>query len=86
MAVNLKVVATFATLWEAGMAKSVLEDAGVPAMIDGETTASIAPFSEFWRRGARLLVPEDQLDRAVEVIEEWHAAEDIPPDPPEGDL
>ena len=70
-----EVVETFGSLWEAGIAKSVLEVEGVPAVIDGETTAQIAPFCDFWQRGARLLVPEEQLAQAAEILAKWREGE-----------
>jgi hypothetical protein len=70
IAMDLKAVGTFNTAWEAGMAKSILEAEGIPALVDGETVRGIAlpgtvPLS------VKLLVAEDALERAQEILRRW---------------
>jgi hypothetical protein len=70
IAMDLKTVGTFGTPWEAGMAKSILEAEGIPALIDGETMhvvvlPGIAPPS------IKLLVAEDAFERAQEILRRW---------------
>jgi hypothetical protein len=67
---DLKSVGTFDTAWEAGIAKSVLEAEGIPALIDGETIPAIARIGTL-SPVVRLLVAEDVLERAQEILRRW---------------
>jgi len=67
---DLKPVRTFNTAWEAGMAKSILEAEGIPAFVDGETVRGLALPDRFpW--AVKLLVAEDELERAQEILRRW---------------
>ena len=64
------VIESFSTLWEAGMAKSILEAEGIPAYVDQEVTSSMG-VNFTMQGGIRLLVPEEFQNQAAEVLEEW---------------
>ena len=68
---GLKVLETFGTLWEAGMAKSVLEAEGLPAFIDSETCAAIGVPWNVAQEGVRLLVSEEAIERAAAILRGW---------------
>jgi hypothetical protein len=65
------VVATFAQVYEAEIAKAILESAGIPAQVLGE---HIGVFGPGWAgmaiRGVRLAVPGAMLDDANDVLNE----------------
>ena len=67
---DLKAVATFNTAWEAGMAKSILEGEGIPALVEGETVRAIA-LPGTVPSSVKLLVAEDALERAQEILRRW---------------
>jgi hypothetical protein len=67
---DLKAVGTFNTAWEAGMAKSILEAEGIPAFVDNETVRAIA-FPGTVPISVKLLVSEDDLERAQEILRRW---------------
>lgn len=71
------VVATFARVYEAEIAKARLESAGIPAQVLGE---HIGVFGPGWAgmaiRGVRLAVPAPLLDEAVDVLGEADALDD----------
>ena len=74
---DLKAVGTFNTVWEAGMAKSILEAEGVPAFVDGETVRGLALPDRFpWF--VKLLVAEDELERAREILRRWDESKKRP--------
>jgi hypothetical protein len=65
---DLKLVGTFNTPWEAGMAKSILDAAEIPAVVDeaaGLYLGGLPP------QGVKLFVPEGQLQQALEVLKRW---------------
>ena len=67
---DLKTVGTFGTSWEAGMAKSILEAEGIPALVEGETVRGVAlpgTFSPI----VKLLVAEEDLAQAQEILRRW---------------
>ena len=70
IAMDLKAAGTFNTAWEAGMAKSILEAEGIPAFIDNETVRAIA-LPGTVSPSVRLLVAEDELERAQEILRRW---------------
>ena len=67
---DLKPAGTFNTAWEAGMAKSILEAEGIPAFIDNETVRTIA-LPGTVPASVTLLVGEDDLERAQEILRRW---------------
>ena len=67
---DLKAVGTFNTGWEAGMAKSILEAEGIPALIEGETVRAIA-LPGTLPPSVKLLVAEDVLEQAQEILRRW---------------
>ena len=68
-------IETFNTSWEAGIAKSLLETAGISVLIDGEITAQILPHIQSLHHGFRLLVGEADAERAVGVLRQWGESE-----------
>ena len=68
MAGNLKIVAEYGTHDEAHMLQGRLEEAGIPAFLDGETMAS-----HFFNAlgGVKVLVPEENAADAEKVIAEY---------------
>jgi hypothetical protein len=65
---DLTPVASFQWLWQAGMAKSVLEAEGIPALVDNETVTQLGYLTWTAPAGVRVLVPEDRLAEAREVL------------------
>jgi hypothetical protein len=69
--INWAVVATFAQVYEAEIAKAILESAGIPAQVLGEHVGVFGPgWSGMAIRGVRLVVPSTMLDDANEVLSE----------------
>jgi hypothetical protein len=68
---DLKVVRTFGTVWEAGMAKSILEAEEIPALVEGQTTRNIGVLAAPGFSEINLLVAEGDLSRAQEVLQQW---------------
>lgn len=61
------------TAWQAGLLKSVLEDAGLVAFLDDFIMGTLNPW---WTAGGgagsvRVSVPEDQWDEAHKLVEEF---------------
>lgn len=64
------VVATYAQVYEAEIAKAFLEDAGIPAQVLGEHVGVFGPgWSGMAIRGVRLVVPATALEEARGVLE-----------------
>jgi hypothetical protein len=81
---SLETVRTYATAWEAGMAKSILEAEGIPALNDDTMLTGVTGL--FYTPGApgfRVLVDGGQLERAKEVLREWE--ENVEPLPDAGE-
>jgi len=76
---GLKLVRTFGTVWEAGMAKSILEAEGIPALVDGETARYIGVLGAPGFTDLKLLVDDDDLSHAQEVLRRWDESKE-PPD------
>lgn len=74
---NWVVVATFAQVYEAEIAKAILESSGIPAQVLGE---HIGVFGPGWAgmaiRGVRLVVPSPLFDDASDVLSEDAYLED----------
>lgn len=71
---NVTPVEVFAgTALEAGMIQSILEEAGIPAFINNELMASIAP----WQVGAggagaaKVVVSEHDYEKATQIINNY---------------
>jgi hypothetical protein len=91
------VVATFAQVYEAEIAKAILESAGIPAQVLGEHVGVFGPgWSGMAIRGVQLVVPDALLEEASEVLSEDEDAyfeddddfeedEDFDEDEPDGD-
>jgi len=80
---SLEVVGTFNTPWEAGMAKSILEAEGIPALADETTLTGVTgAFYSNDPPGYHVRVDSAFLDRAKEVLHDWE--EDSEPIPEEG--
>jgi len=63
---NLIVVRTFVTRIEADLAHSALEAAEIDSTIVDDDAGGTQP--ELWLRGVKLLVREDDVDRAAEIL------------------
>jgi hypothetical protein len=71
------VVATFAQVYEAEIAKAILESAGIPAQVLGEHIGVFGPgWSGMAIRGVRLVVPSTMAEDASEVLTEDAYIED----------
>jgi hypothetical protein len=66
---NLVVVHSFATDLEAQMAKSALEAAGIPAMIQADTAGGMRPHLAWSGAGFRILVREEDASAARGVLD-----------------
>jgi len=80
---NWVVVATFAQVYEAEIAKAILGSAGIPAQVLGEHVGVFGPgWSGMAIGGVRLVVPGSMLDEASEVLSEdaYFEADDDPAD------
>lgn len=69
---SLESVRTYATAWEAGIAKSLLEAEGIPALADDTTLTGVTGL--FYGNspiGYHVLVDSAFLDRAREVLRDW---------------
>lgn len=71
----LKMARNYPRVWEAGIAKSVLEAEGINVVLDGEITSMVTgvPWTP-GRDGFGLLVDEEDLDRAQAVLRDWDAS------------
>ena len=70
-------VRSFNWLHEAQFIKSVLESAGIEAMIPDEHTLGVQPLYGPLLGGARVLVRADDLTRATELLETTVQPDDI---------
>ena len=75
---DMKVVRTFGTVWEAGMAKSILEAEEIPAVVEGETVHIVGVLADPGLPDVKLLVAEDDLARAQEVLQSWDESKEAP--------
>lgn len=81
---SLQVVHTYSTPWEAGMAKSILEAEGVPAIADDTTLTGVTgAFYSNDPPGYHVRVDSAFLDRARELLRDWE--ENSEPLPEEGE-
>ncbi|MDE6098119.1 MAG: DUF2007 domain-containing protein [Muribaculaceae bacterium] len=62
------VVNTYSHDWEARIAKGVLDQAGIPAVIQNETFSSIYPVGFNSIGGLPLLVPAEMATRAKKLL------------------
>jgi hypothetical protein len=60
----MEVITTFPTRVEADLARIELEAAGIPCVVVGVEAAMDGGIA-----GVRLLVPEDRVERALEILE-----------------
>lgn len=69
---SLESVRTYATAWEAGIAKSLLEAEGIPALADDTSLAGVTGlFYSNSPIGYHVRVDSAFLDRAREVLRDW---------------
>ena len=66
---NLVVVQGFDNQWEADLAKSALEAAGIDAMIQADSVGRTRPHVAFATGGYRVLVREEDAGAARDVLE-----------------
>jgi hypothetical protein len=66
---RLVVVQSFATRAEADMAKSVLEAAEIDSMIQSDSVGGMRPHVAWASGGFKLLVREEDLDAAHQLLE-----------------
>jgi hypothetical protein len=80
------VVATYAHVYEAEMARAQLENSGIPAQVLGE---HIGVFGPGWAgmaiRGVRVAVPSSALDAARGVLEGFDVDEELDEEMDEGE-
>jgi hypothetical protein len=67
---GLRLLAKYYERNEAFIALGALESAGVTAFLENAAQISIVPFEEIARGGYRLMVPDEELDSAIAVLEE----------------
>ena len=60
---------TFASRMEAEMAAELLKKAGIPFIIQSEDTGIFGPGNMPSPRGARLLIPGEEMERARDLLE-----------------
>lgn len=66
----------FAAQFEADLAIGVLERNDVPVRVDGAPVGIFGPdFSGATSAGVRILVPDDRVDEAMELLKEWEVTE-----------
>jgi len=73
---EIVVVRTFLNTFDAELAKSALEAAGIESMIRADDCGGVRP--HLWMGGVELLVMEGEVDRAEEVL--GSVATDAPAD------
>ena len=66
---ELVVVQAFGSQWEADMAKSALEAAGISAMIQADAAGGMRPHIAWASGGFKVLVRQDDAEAAREVLE-----------------
>jgi hypothetical protein len=80
------VVQTFARVYEAEIAKAILECSGIPAQVMGEHVGVFGPgWAGMAIRGVRLVVPTSLLEDANEVLSEDAYFEYDPDDSADGE-
>ena len=77
----METVATFTELTPAQLMKRALEDAGIPAFIPDELTATTAPPYLWASGGIRLQVPPEHVESATRLIAQLEASPPEGPDP-----
>ncbi|MCA9025784.1 MAG: DUF2007 domain-containing protein [Planctomycetaceae bacterium] len=60
-------VATFGLAWEAHLAQSRLEEAGIESFLQGEHVFQMVPYAAD-PTGIRLQVPQHQIERASQIL------------------
>jgi len=65
---NLVVVQTYGERSEADLAKTALESAGIPALIQGDTAGGMREHLAWSGAGFKLLVREDDAPSAREIL------------------
>jgi F420-dependent methylenetetrahydromethanopterin dehydrogenase len=65
---NLVIVQTYSSRPDADLAKGALEDAGIPAMIQADTAGGMREHLAWSGAGFKLLVREEDLAAANEVL------------------
>lgn len=67
----------FAAQFEADLAVGVLERNGVPVRVDGAPVGIFGPgFSGATSSGVRVLVPDDRVDEAKELLQDWEVTDE----------
>jgi nucleoside phosphorylase len=79
---DLVVVRAFGTQIEADLAKSMLESAGIDAMIQADTAGGMRPHLAWGDLGFRVLVREDDAETARDVL---NPPPEVPAEPPQPD-
>ncbi len=67
---GLRLLAHFYERNEALIALGALEATGLVAFLENQAQISVTPFEEIARGGYRLMVPEQEFDAAIAVIDE----------------
>jgi hypothetical protein len=67
---GLRLLARYYERNEAYIAFGALEAAGVVAFLENPAQSSVTPFEEIARGGYRLMVPDEELEAAIAVMEE----------------
>ncbi|MCH5319548.1 MAG: DUF2007 domain-containing protein [Paramuribaculum sp.] len=70
---ELVLLRTFSTDWEAYIAKGVLENEGIPSIVNNEIMSGIYPIGFNKLGGVRLLVFRRDLEKAAEAIKNCEA-------------
>ena len=65
---DLVVARTYINNFEAGLAKSALEAAGIDSMIRSDDCGGMRP--HLWMSGIQLVVREEDLRRAIEILDD----------------
>ncbi len=68
MAEDLKLLKSFNRELEAEMAKEMLENEGIPAMVVADDCAGMYPQFQTQSKGVRLLVAPEDLERARDIL------------------
>jgi hypothetical protein len=77
---DLVAIASFENLAEAEMARMLLAAEGISVVIRDQPLASLLPSIALANGGLTLLVAEDEVDRAREVLAKPDSAEGPPPE------
>lgn len=64
---ELAVIRTFLNTFDADMAKSALESAGIDSLVRGDDCGGMRP--HLWMHGVELLVRSEDVDRANELLD-----------------